>query len=286
MMLGLEKWAGSELVILGLSAAITSCSSDDNPLPSSANAGGSGGQYGTGTGVGGQSSAGGRAPGGGTSSSTGNGGSAGVGTSTGPSGQCPTWPRERLFPYVGLHFYGPNPGPCTRTYALLSGGESSVSGVYDFAYDAQGHVASMTKRDGTDTTIYTLDQGLVTGYTDTRDSSGTAFVITGTYFYGTNSAGYSFTNPGSSTPSNTYTYYLDARGYPLEIVPTMASTSPAIPVMYVYGYDGCRISSRTAYLADNTVDSRNTWQYTYDAAGRIVTITGGETIETFDYSCW
>jgi YD repeat-containing protein len=279
------NWVGFGLLMVGLGAAVTSCSSDDNALPASANAGGTGKQ----AGVGGQSSDagnGGSALSGGTSSNIGVGGSAGVVAIAGPTGQCPPWPKERLFPYVGLHFYGPNPGPCTRTYALKSGADSTMSGIYDFTYDASGHATRMAKQDGTDITTYTLDQGLIVGSVETVKSSDSTVATTATYFYGSNSVGYSVGVAGSASPLYTYTYNLDGLGYPLYIASGLPPASSSVPVLYVYQYDGCRINSRTAYLADDTVDSTNSSEYAYDGAGRIVTITTGLSTETFDYSCW
>ncbi|MGC4069735.1 MAG: hypothetical protein QM784_34765 [Polyangiaceae bacterium] len=50
---------------------------------------------------------------------------------------CPIWPIEKTVPWVGMFFYGPNPGPCKETWT----GKTSQS---VFVYDAQGRVTNLT----------------------------------------------------------------------------------------------------------------------------------------------
>ena len=241
------------IVQLGLIGA--ACSSDPGPLAAT---GGSGND-------------------GGTTGGASNGGSVGAGGTTaqnsaGGMSNCPTWPREKVLPIIGPLFYGPNPGPCTRTFLGVT---------YTFAYDSAGLVSSQATPSAT-TDTYTRVQGLLT--TEVVDLGQGA--TTTTYAYSANSiTGTSTSRSGSQTQ---FVYTLNDQGYVTSY--SLVGTPPVtnMPVRYEYVYSDCRLTERLAYLSNNNADPTSTTQYEYDAQGRLTarTTPSGTANEQYDYSCW
>ena len=244
------------IILIGLGLIGAACSSDPGPLAATG-----------GSGNGGVSATGGIS----------NGGVVGTGGTTaqnsaGGMSNCPTWPREKLLPIIGPFFYGPNPGPCTRTFQGVT---------YTFAYDSAGLVSSQST--GSSTTIaVTRTQGLDT----TEVVNGSQGSTTTTYTYSANSImGISTSSSGSQTQ---YFYTLNDQGYVTSY--SLVGTPPLtmMPVRYEYVYSNCRLIQRVAYLSNNSVDPNSTTQYAYDSQGRLTARTSPDatTDEQFDYSCW
>jgi YD repeat-containing protein len=213
----------------------------------------------------------------------GSGGSTNVsGTSTGVGGSsqipkfdpvmtadCPIWPIEKTVPWVGMFFFGPDPGPCSETWS----GETSHS---VFTYDAQGRVTNLTTESAEYEYLYDGAKLM------TVTSNGVKY---GQYAYTSSTVTY----VTGTTESNGYTavWELDDRGYPRRVTVDLHSTATLAPdETYLYQYEDCRLVRRIAEPSTATRTDNN-WTYTYDAYGHIVhvDITDGRFYDE-DYSCW
>jgi len=228
-----------------------------------------GGQSGTG----GYGGAGGGAPSQGGTPST----DLDAGYDTNATAGCAEWPASRFVPYLGVRFYGPDPGPCSMT---LQDGT-----IMEFAYDASNLPTGATSTDGTKTWTYTYTNGLVTAENDVDTEIGRT--LTFGYVYGANTFAYDASYGDSSASNYTATYQLDSRGYP-QLATIQSSSSATYPHRYTYSYEECRITTRTGYLDDGSVSRDYSWEYGYDGTGHLVSMTAFDASSslTFDYACW
>lgn len=199
-------------------------------------------------GTGGAASESGGAPGGGAAAT------GGTPSSGGTSG-CPPIAIARVLPIVGPFFMGPDPGPCSQT---------SSDGISDAVYTYEGElVASSTLYEGE--TYVRDDQQRLIAY------QSVAFDIPVVYEEG---AFVEETAPGTLTR-----YELDELGYLLRAIRNQGSSEELV---WEYQYEDCRLVRRAP--PPNSEHSARV--YSYDAVGHISSYTEGESVITFDYSCW
>ncbi len=245
-------------VVVVLAMTFVACSSDNTAGTgaSPTNTGGSNN--------GGAVNAGGQATQGGASTASSGGNSS-------PTQNCPPWPKEKLFPIAGPYFYGPNPGPCTVT---------TQGAVYTVTYDASNKPIRQATSDNVNVTTYGYTSGLLTTETDLNQANQNNVA----YQYSDNAAGY--TNSSAAGVLSTYTYTLDAQGYPQSVTAQGSILGPTSPARYQFLYDNCRITERVAYLADNTESTNSDMFFSYDSQGRMIERTSTSFDETYDYTCW
>jgi hypothetical protein len=245
-------------VVVVLAMTFVACSSD-NTADTGASPASTGGSN-----NGGAINAGGQATQGGASTASSGGNSS-------PTQNCPPWSKEKLFPIVGTYFYGPNPGPCTVT---------TQGAVYTVTYNASNKPIRQATSDNVNVTTYAYTSGLLTSETDLNQTNQTNIA----YQYSDNVAGY--TSSSAASVMSTYTYTLDAQGYPQSLMAQGAILGANSPTRYQFVYDNCRIIERVAYLADNTESTNSDLFYSYDSQGRISERKSALFDETYDYSCW
>ena len=265
----------SPTLLLALTFMNPACGTTDPHDTAPSNSGGTGSVGGS-TGSSTQPQAGtGSTPGGATSTTTQDGGG---GFDQNATAGCEVWPASKLAPMVGVRFYGPDPGPCTITLA-----GSSTPVILTYAYDSSNRPTRAASADNTTVWSFTYAGDLMTSEVDTANG-GTSTII---YDYSAGALGYSYKS-AAGTADYTASYTLDARGYPQLVTISGPGVTSGRANRYAYTYDGCRMSVRTAYNADNTVNASSTQQYSYDAQGHLVRIfsTTGLYDYTFDYSCW
>lgn len=188
---------------------------------------------------------------------------------------CEVWPINKMFPFIGTLFYGPDPGPCSMT--TLNGPTLS------YTYDDAKLPAKAESADGTSTMSLTYDGDRLTQEVDTNPTAQTTFRME----YGSNTVSYTQSNPSSNVPTFTVIYQLDSRGYP-----RVALTTGTLPsnwaVRYEYVYNGCQMQARIAHNADGTENAGSTLYYSFDTVGHFVRqVSATGSVDTsFDYSCW
>jgi hypothetical protein len=200
---------------------------------------------------------------GGTSSTVAAGGTAGSSGSA-VSG-CPVWPRNKLLPTVGPQFYGPDPGPCSRTTTAANGVVTATA--FGYVEQAIAYVSVGSKR-----TNYTRTDGIITGYN--------AEALTGVVDWDANSV--------TTTASNgsVVKLVLRADGYPIEIWVSPAAGVPLSRAV-LYEYSECRLARQVPLTADGTEDSLTTREFVYDFAGHIVSERDeAGTVVEYNYGCW
>lgn len=199
---------------------------------------------------------------------TGGYGSAGTGNSGNPeTSNCPQWPQSRLRPYVGVFFFGPDPGPCSSVHTTSAG---SVSSTFNYVGSQISTIVSASQ-----TLTYNWASGLPTDYTLSAASGGKA---TGQYGWSTTSVSESI-SIGTTTRID-----LGPNGYPIDFWTT---NSTASYMLYRYEYSDCRLVRRVAYSSSGAPDSGITMAYDYDDKGHIVAERMGNGVTTaYDYSCW
>jgi len=183
---------------------------------------------------------------------------------------CSPLSQEVLFPIIGA-FLGPAPGPCALTDADTH---------YVFHYDSNAVLVNQVSDDGSDTTEFTHEQGLLVNETRTQPSG----VTTTVYEYASNAIKTIATHPDDTTIA--YQYQLDDRGYvrTARLLNTVQSSS--IPTHFSYEYLNCTIQWRVAYDQNDAVNLDETTEYLYDEQGQLIVRTSRTSAEQFDYSCW
>lgn len=210
----------------------------------------------------------------GTGGSTPSGGGNAVGGSTASSAThrfdpamtagCEPWPASAMVPWVGMFFFGPDPGPCGETHVDEAGGSTSST----FQYDTTGRVTSVTTSSYVETYAYSGD--LI--QTVSRGDS-----PYGTFSYSADAVTY--TVPSGYTAE----WQLDTLGYPRRLIYKITAGTPAVESA-LYEYENCRLVRRTA---EGTSTRLGNWTYGYDPEGHITTITTSNIgVLQEDYSCW
>lgn len=175
---------------------------------------------------------------------------------------CRNWPQSKLLPFVGIFFYGPDPGPCTM---VRSHHGVSVTGTFSYV---SGVVQSVVYSDGSSEISQWQGDVLVsTKYANGEDT----FAFSADKVVVTNSGG-------------SQTYHLSATGYPLTVdILSGANTKTSA----TYHYLDCRLVHRDFLDASGNVTPAQTADYQYDAEGHITARRYGNGDEdVFDYSCW
>jgi hypothetical protein len=196
-------------------------------------------------------------------------GAAGMGSGVSDTSSCPVWPASKLMPYVGLFFYGPDPGPCTATTTYSTG---LTSDDWVFGYDS-GLVVLETHSSEPSTT-YAWSNGLLTSSVTTDSGSVTSY----TYGYTANSL------VVSNGASSEVRYTLSPSGYPIAADVVLVAGGSAMTASYEYS--GCQLSRRVV-RRDGALIASECYSYEYDGAGHIVTRRFDDgVVDRFDYSCW
>jgi hypothetical protein len=185
------------------------------------------------------------------------GGNSSGGTSNGTE-DCPSMPAARLLPLVGPFQYGTDPGPCTQT-----------NGTETLTYEYTDGVATrLLDNVGGEREVYGRDaMGRITAFTyDNGASSSTV-----TYF--------SDHLVDSNATSYAVTYRLSPTGYVMSAERDLDLDGTADGI-WTYVYDDCHLVQRIA------PEGEKDRVYSYDEAGRIVSLNDEGTVVTFDYSCW
>jgi len=217
-------------------------------------------------------SAGGSTGGASTGGASAGGASAIAGASGTDMGSCPLWPQARLMPIIGAFFYGPNPGPCSY-HSNLTSSPATVT----YGYQAGQVQTEQQTTDGiltpTYSKVYTTDaEGRLVSSTSVNEAE--------TFEWGTDFLLYTVTRP--DRPTQQVRYALNARGYPVSAIMTIAD-QPSQFVTYLY--ENCRLVERTIAIENGTVYGHIA--YTYDSAGRVAARLDESGVgDTFDYSCW
>lgn len=177
---------------------------------------------------------------------------------------CRNWPQSKLLPFVGIFFYGPDPGPCTMVRSRQN--ESGpVTGTFTYA---SGVVQNVSYSDGkTEASQWQGDVLVSTKYATGED----------TYAFSADTV--VVTNTGGSQ-----TYHLSATGYPLTVDILSGSNTK---ISAAYRYLDCRLVHRDVVAANGNLMPDQSADYAYDAEGRIASrryLNGDE--DVFDYSCW
>ena len=211
------------------------------------------------------------------------------GVYTSDNSQCAPWPQEKLFPWIGAFFYGPDIGPCSFTETDQPGTSFAKSFTPIYTYDGDGLLTqAVTRQDAgsTHNIQYTYASRLPSAARDFE--AGTTYDIK--YYYGVDSAGFTSTIE-QTTKVTKYDYALDPKGYPMSVVYSSSvdgqdNTPTDVGVRFVFEYENCRIVKRTAYTSDGTEYPPSTSLFTYDDVGHLVEVSAPNYEYTYDYSCW
>ncbi len=202
---------------------------------------------------------------------------------------CPAWPQDKLFPFVGPFFYGPDDGPCTNTETdrSLTGPDKSFTLTY--SYDDSGQPVKATTPTDLLSGVHVINYTYADGLLQSNSDFAGGLLSSTTYRYGTDTVGYT-TQDATGAISN-FDYTLDAQGYPQtisysRIVNGQLSIPTDIPTHFEFEYANCRIQKRVAYLNDFTEVPASNAQFTYDDVGHLIEIDSTMTNFTFDYACW
>ena len=177
---------------------------------------------------------------------------------------CPPWPANKLAPFIGSLFFGPDPGPCTWSDGNMS---------RTFAYSG-GLLKSITGSDGSSEILNWDGERLVSSV----ETTATGATHTTQYGYASDSLTVTTVN---AMYTSTTTYRLSPTGYPLSreyVYWVTADPGARSPLQTTsYPYDNCRLSGN----------------YSYDAAGHLISLipTNGNRLIAYssgapDYSCW
>lgn len=203
-------------------------------------------------------------PPGGAGGSSGTGDPGAGGGAPDSTAGCPAWPTNKLSPFLGSLFYGPDPGPCTWT-------DGSVVRTFDYS---GGVLKNIKHSDGGSETLTWDGERLVSS----TETSAAGVSLSTRYSYSADSLTLTTIN---ARYTSTATYRLSPTGYPLtrESMSVVTETGASSPVATTtYRYDNCRLSGS---------------MYSFDASGhligvfamnanRMIPYAGG----TLDYSCW
>lgn len=164
---------------------------------------------------------------------------------------CAIADEARLFPYVGPFLFGPNPGPCTSS----------------------------------DDSVFVYEDGLVSGdetYAEIYERDETGRMVRIVEDFATMEYSYSEGEISWINPSDMilYTIILDERGYPQIL---QVGDTGAIYGVLEYVYESCRLVERHVLA---TGRDHQPSVYTYDESGNMISISYGDQLTTFDYSCW
>src|ERR1039457_3557659 len=202
---------------------------------------------------------------------------------------CPTWPQDKLFPWIGPFFYGHDQGPCSYTETDRSATGPDRVFTVTYTYNDSGQPVSATTPTNTPDNIhviaYTYKDGIL--QSDTDFAGGLQSNVT--YRFGTDTVGY--TTVDATGGISNFDYTLDAQGYPQtvsysKIVNGQRTVPTDIPVQFEFEYANCRIQRRVAYMSDFTEAPASNAQFTYDDVGHLIGVNSTSTDVTFDYSCW
>ena len=211
------------------------------------------------------------------------------GVYSGDNSQCAIWPQERLFPWVGPFFYGPDKGPCSYTETDQPGTASAKTFTPIYTYDSNGLITQALTRPG-DNSNHNIQYSYASGLLSAARDFNAGITYDIKYYYGADSAGYTSTIEGSDrVTKNDYT--LDPKGYPMFIsysvsVSGQDATPTDVGVRFVFEYENCRIVKRTAYKSDGTEYPPSSALFTYDDVGHLVEISSPSFEYSYDYSCW
>jgi len=202
---------------------------------------------------------------------------------------CPAWPQDKLFPYVGPFFYGPDQGPCTNTETDRSSTGPDKSFTLTYTYDDSGRPVKAATPTDMQSGIHLIDYTYVDGQLQSNKDFAGGLQSNTTYRYGTDTVGY--TTIDAQNIATNLDYTLDAQGYPQaisysRIVNGQLTIPTDIPTHFEFEYANCRIQRRVAYLNDFTEVPASNAQFTYDDVGHLIAIDSTTTNFTFVYACW
>lgn len=211
---------------------------------------------------------GGAATGGAGVGSASTGTQAAAGTGNPDTTNCAPWPRDKMLPNIGFHFYGPDPGPCESTSTTST---RSVKTTYTYEGVQISSIATPAS-----VKTFRWNQGSLVGY-ETTSSTAT---VSGQFDWTSDSV------VETASTGMVTKYVFGPTGYPLE---AWAATDPTLPLVLVmrYVYSDCRLVQRVALEENGSSVASGTGTIEYDDEGRIVTqrFDRGAVI-TYDYGCW
>ena len=187
---------------------------------------------------------------------------------------CPAWPLSQVLPLVGPWFYGPHPGPCSRT----DSGSSAGLVVVDYSYDDADRLVEAVSADGASSEQYEWDeQGRLTRRINHTAAGDTR------YDYSYADDGILETSPDVATRVE---YQLGPQGY---VTRTLLDVNDdgIVDGSIEYQYRDCRMLRR---ITEQPPDSGNIAElmiYEYDSDGSLsARIANASLVTTFDYGCW
>lgn len=190
------------------------------------------------------------------------------GGTTAVSNKCPTWPTNRLMPFIGPQFYGPNPGPCTAETSYTS---TNLTSSRSFDYSSDGLVLRAISDGVVQQTYAYDDRARVTSVVDV--DSGTT-----TYEYGD---GFVVSTTGTN---QRFRYELDSLGYVTSVIESN-TTDGTIRGTYRYEYKDCLMTA-VAFTPSGGTEQPYYSDIAYDQAGRMIRRTGPKLVTNFGYKCW
>ncbi|MGC4070183.1 MAG: hypothetical protein QM784_37095 [Polyangiaceae bacterium] len=209
-----------------------------------------------------------------TSGGLGGGGTTSGGTST-PTGTvpvgCEPWPIDKLLPFAGPSFYGPDPGPCSVTLTTLG----AAADVYDYVYSDDDVLVRLVYHDTQlNYQSYTYDSlGRISTITTGADVT--------TLSYAPNAV--TLTGPSEITR-----YQLDALGYPVSVTST-SILKKELTTSGTFTYDKCRLVSTTYTDGKGApLPGEGSTTIAYDSEGHMVrreNVSSGR-VATYDFGCW
>ncbi len=202
---------------------------------------------------------------------------------------CPSWPQDKLFPWVGPFFYGPDQGPCSYTETDHSATGPDRVFTVTYTYNDSGQPVKAATPTNTPSNIHLINYTYKDGLLDSDSDFAGGLLSNTTFSYATDTVAY--TTVEASGAISSFDYTLGAQGYPQTISYSLiVDGKPTIPtdisVHFEYEYADCRIQRRVAYKQDFTEVPSDNAQFTYDDVGHLIDISSSSNDVTFDYSCW